>query len=88
MNRNDHNPDVREDIALESSIGLLELCSVARGVEVADAVLKEASVEMLFATPGAPGQVRDALHRLGAGRALERAPRRRARRAPIWSISS
>jgi microcompartment protein CcmL/EutN len=35
---------------------LLELSSVARGVEVADAVLKEAAVELLFATPVQPGK--------------------------------
>ena len=56
MNRNDFNPELREDVALAPCIGLLETCSVARGVEVADAVLKEASVEMLFATPVHPGK--------------------------------
>ena len=50
MNRNDVNPEMRDDVELENCIGLLELCSVAKGVEVADAVLKEAKVEMLFAT--------------------------------------
>jgi len=56
MNRNDHNPEMRDDVVLEVAIGVLELCSVARGVEVADAVLKEAHVEMLFATPVQPGK--------------------------------
>ena len=56
MNRNDHNPEMRDDVALEVSIGLLELCSVAKGVEVADTVLKEAQVELLFATPVQPGK--------------------------------
>lgn len=56
MNRNDHNPELRDDVALDIAIGVLELCSVARGVEVADAVLKEAHVEMLFATPVQPGK--------------------------------
>jgi microcompartment protein CcmL/EutN len=56
MNRNDTNPDLRDDVSLDSCIGLLELCSVARGVEAADAVLKEARVEMLFATPVQPGK--------------------------------
>ena len=50
MNRNDVNPEMRDDVELENCIGLLELCSVAKGVEVADAVLKEADVDMLFAT--------------------------------------
>lgn len=56
MNRNDFNPDLREDASLEPCIGLLELCSIARGVETADAVLKEATVELLFATPVHPGK--------------------------------
>lgn len=56
MQRNDHNPELRDDVALEVCIGLLELCSVARGVEVADAVLKEARVEMLCASPVQPGK--------------------------------
>jgi microcompartment protein CcmL/EutN len=56
MNRNDHNPELRDDVEIDIAIGVLELCSIARGVEVADAVLKEARVEMLFATPVQPGK--------------------------------
>jgi microcompartment protein CcmL/EutN len=56
MNRNDHNPQMSEDAVLDIAIGVLELSSVARGIEVADAVLKEAQVEMLFATPVQPGK--------------------------------
>src|SRR6185503_1279402 len=56
MNRNDQNPELRDDAPLDIAIGVLELCSIARGVEVADAVLKEARVEMLFATPVQPGK--------------------------------
>lgn len=56
MNRNDLNPELRDDVELDACIGLLELCSVARGVEVADAVLKEARVELLFSTPVQPGK--------------------------------
>jgi len=56
MNRNDLNPEMRDDVAMESCIGVLELSSVAKGVEVADAVLKEAHVEMLFATNVQPGK--------------------------------
>lgn len=56
MNRNDLNPELRDDVQLEACIGLLELCSVARGVEVTDAVLKEAQVEVLFASPVQPGK--------------------------------
>lgn len=56
MNRNDLNPAVKEDAHTSPCIGLLELCSVARGIEVADAVLWQATVEMLFATPVQPGK--------------------------------
>jgi microcompartment protein CcmL/EutN len=56
MNRNDQNPELRDDVELSVAIGVLELCSVARGVEVADAVLKEAAVDLLFASPVQPGK--------------------------------
>ena len=56
MNRNDFNPELREDCALGPCIGLLELTSIARGVEAADAVLWQASVELLFAAPVQPGK--------------------------------
>jgi len=56
MERNDHNPQLRDDVAVEPAIGLIELASVARGVEVADAVLWEARVELLFSTPVQPGK--------------------------------
>lgn len=56
MTRNDLNPVLRDDVALDVAIGVLETSSVARGIEVADAVLKEAQVEMLFATPVHPGK--------------------------------
>jgi microcompartment protein CcmL/EutN len=56
MNRNDVNPEMRDDARLDSCIGLLEISSVAKGVEAADAVLKEAHVEMLFATNVQPGK--------------------------------
>jgi len=56
MNRNDVNPDLREGVAMGPCIGLLELCSVARGVEVANALLWEAEVELLFSSPVQPGK--------------------------------
>jgi len=56
MNRNDFNPELREDCALGPCIGLLELSSIARGVEAADAILWEARVELLFASPVQPGK--------------------------------
>jgi microcompartment protein CcmL/EutN len=56
MNRNDLNPEMLDDVPPGGCIGVLETCSVARGIEVADAVLKEARVEMLFATPVQPGK--------------------------------
>ncbi len=54
--RNDVNPPIAVNTELEPCIGLLELCSVARGVEVTDAVLWEAQVECLFASPVQPGK--------------------------------
>lgn len=56
MERNDHNPELNDKVELEPSVGLLELCSVARGIEVADTVLWEAGVELLFASPVQPGK--------------------------------
>jgi microcompartment protein CcmL/EutN len=56
MTRNDSNPALRDDVAPAPSIGMLELSSVARGVEVADSVLWSAKVEMLFASPVQPGK--------------------------------
>lgn len=62
MTRNDVNPQLPGKAGDPSApsmgpcIGLLELCSVARGVEVADGVLWEADVEMLFASPVQPGK--------------------------------
>lgn len=56
MNRNDFNPTLREDRNAGPCIGLLELCSVARGVEVADSILWEANVDLLLASPVQPGK--------------------------------
>jgi microcompartment protein CcmL/EutN len=55
MNRNDKNPQL-EKTDIGPAIALLELCSVARGVEVADAILWEAEIEMLFSTTVQPGK--------------------------------
>jgi microcompartment protein CcmL/EutN len=54
--RNDTNPALRDDVAVQPCVALLELGSVARGVETADAVLWEARVELLCATPVQPGK--------------------------------
>ena len=56
MNHNDKNPALRDDEGLGPCVGLLELCSVARGIETADAVLWQSRVEMLFSTPVQPGK--------------------------------
>ncbi len=56
MNRNDKNPAIRDGQEMGPAIGLLELCSVARGIEVADALLWESNVEMLFSEPVQPGK--------------------------------
>jgi microcompartment protein CcmL/EutN len=54
--RSDFNPPLRDDVAMEPCIGLLESCSIARGVQIADAVLWQANVQMLFAAPVHPGK--------------------------------
>ena len=56
MTRNDFNPALRDDAPVGPCIGLLELCSIARGVETADAILWQAEIEMLFAEPVQPGK--------------------------------
>lgn len=56
MTRNDFNPELREGLGVGPCIGLLETCSIARGVEAADAVLWAAEVELLFASPVQPGK--------------------------------
>jgi len=56
MNRNDKNPKLNSDAPVGPAIGLLELCSIARGIEVADAILWESQIEMLFCTPVQPGK--------------------------------
>ena len=38
------------------TIGFLELNSIARGLEAADAMLKKAEVDLIFAKPGCPGK--------------------------------
>lgn len=56
MTRTDHNPELRSDVTMGPAIGLLELCSVARGIEIADAILWEADIELLFASSVQPGK--------------------------------
>jgi microcompartment protein CcmL/EutN len=56
MKSNDQNPSLRDDTVVGPAIALLELCSVARGMEVASAILWEADIELLFATPVQPGK--------------------------------
>ncbi len=56
MNRNDSNPEFRDDVPLGPAIAMLELCSIARGVETADAILWEADIELLCSTPVQPGK--------------------------------
>jgi len=56
MDRNDFNPQLLEDKEIGPCIGLLELESIARGVEVADAILWEGAIEMLFTCPVQPGK--------------------------------
>ena len=56
MTRNDVNPVLSQDSEVQPAIGLLELGSVAQGIEVADTILWEADIEMLFAEPIQPGR--------------------------------
>lgn len=56
MDRNDKNPTLRSDVPMGPAIALLELCSVARGIEVADSILWEADIELLTAGPVQPGK--------------------------------
>lgn len=56
MTRNDANPELCQDAEIQPAIALLELCSIARGIEVADSILWEADIEMLFAEPVQPGR--------------------------------
>ena len=53
---NDSNPALRDDVPVGPCIGLIETCSVARGVLVADGVLWQAGVELLCSTPVHPGK--------------------------------
>jgi len=39
-----------------NAIGFIELNSIARGIEVADAILKASDVELIFANAGCPGK--------------------------------
>ncbi len=56
MKKADHNPAMRDGVTLGPAIALLELCSVARGMEVASGILWEADIELLFATAVQPGK--------------------------------
>lgn len=56
MNRNDNNPEFASKDKIGPAIGLLELRSVARGIEVADAMLWQSDIEVLFSTPVQPGK--------------------------------
>ena len=54
--RNDKNPCLRSDVELQPCIGLVEVACVPRGVELADGILWEGDVELVFATPVQPGK--------------------------------
>jgi microcompartment protein CcmL/EutN len=74
MTRNDSNPKLRQDVEVRPAICLLELSCVARGIQVADAVLWEADIQMLFAEPVQPGKY--VLMFTGSVQSLEAAQRR------------
>jgi len=52
----DPNPALDARVAPKPCVGLLEHRSIARGIEVADALLKVAQVEILFSAPVHPGK--------------------------------
>lgn len=59
MTVREHEPE--HEPKHEPCVGLLELESIARGVECTDALLKEADVRVLFARPFSPGKYAVAL---------------------------
>jgi microcompartment protein CcmL/EutN len=56
MTRNDQNPVFSEGCTLQPAIAAIELNCVPRGIEVANAILWEADIEMLFSEPVQPGK--------------------------------
>ncbi|MAE45579.1 MAG: propanediol utilization protein [Planctomycetes bacterium] len=56
MTRSDYNPEMRSEVTMGPAIGLLELGSVARGIETVDSILWEADIELLFASSVQPGK--------------------------------
>lgn len=47
------------------TIGFLELNSIAKGIEAADAVLKAAEVELIFSKAVCPGKIQRAFYGRG-----------------------
>jgi microcompartment protein CcmL/EutN len=74
MTRNDHNPQITDGGVMQPAIAVLELSCVPRGIEVADAILWEADIDMLFSEPVQPGKY--AMLFTGSVQALESALRR------------
>jgi len=56
MYPNDRNPALRSEVPMGPAIALLETCSVARGIEVADTILWESDIELLTSAPVQPGK--------------------------------
>ncbi len=56
MNRNDKNPKIRDDAQMQDALAVLEVGSVARGIEVADGILWQADIDLLVATHVQPGK--------------------------------
>ncbi|MBI3820153.1 MAG: BMC domain-containing protein [Planctomycetes bacterium] len=50
------SPAPANNAARKPCVGLLELSSIARGVQAADAVLWQAEIEILFCEPASPGK--------------------------------
>jgi microcompartment protein CcmL/EutN len=51
------NPTPRGGLRARPCVGLLEITSIAKGLQTADAVLWESSVELLFCEPVSPGKL-------------------------------
>jgi len=86
MTRNDQNPQFTDGASLQPAIAAIELTCVPRGLLVADAILWEADIEMLFAEPVQPGKF--VMLFTGSVQSLEAALRRGAEIAETSLVDS
>ncbi len=50
------SPAPRDDVTPRPCVGAIETCSIATGLQAADAILWQSAVEMLFCEPVSPGK--------------------------------